>query len=888
MKKIMIFAALVAATLAFFSCTAVVEQDVLTNDVLVLSVDGGEMETRADATSFETAVNSFDFFFFKDAAGTEPIEGMHGHVEGSSTTLDTQEGAAYAPLRSVTSYVYILANYPDADAIDHTVDWKLADLLALEVDSPILTGKETEENPITHDEEETGVVSFASGLVMDSWRNVNGTDVYTTELTPTTIQEQRTVTVPLARLAAKVTVDITVVPSVNINGYVWKSHPELLKAYYVNALNNMATVAGTPVKRSDIPAADVADYKYETYPTPYPMSPALSPTVYSYTTNPFYTYPQEWTSDDNGEPYIKIQMPWLNDNDKTREEGDETPELSMGSTTFYYKVTLPKPDEDGKWTLERNKWYKVGVTLSMLNPPDEYADLDFTCSVYPWSESGWKGGTPLSSARFFDVPVREFTMYSEEELAIPYSSSSTVTAYFEEVSYWFYGSTNGTHYQFRFDPADEVSQMYLPTDQDSDGQTLNVTNYAGVSVSAAKDLNEYKLEADGKAVNFTHKLTDIFSVRTIKVVLKNEEGRTAEVLITQHPAIEVVAHNSKNAFLDGWYYLGTEDVCDADGNLTGYKFTSSGNQYMPNKNYWRTRTAWRNGGQNHYDELNGTLYSGGSTSVKADHFFLTEVSVSAFSETNNKYKVRAGSNTGAITEKSYRLGDPRVPASKHYNSTTATGDTPRFVLWDYLYSDKAKRTKNADGTYTEYNESEDVTGTWVEPLKILIGSQSADDQNIIAPRLLVSSHMNITSGVKWNNSDGTGIVQRCAMYQENGYPAGRWRLPTEAEFAFMMQLQADGTLPGLFAEGCWYRMADGRRIHVGTGNNVYPYTASNSGTVYIRMVYDLWYWGDDHTDGVERIHTNMTDWELADEDGDGIPNWKERWADYYHPNMHEH
>ena len=267
-------------------------------------------------------------------------------------------------------------------------------------------------------------------------------------------------------------------------------------------------------------------------------------------------------------------------------------------------------------------------------------------------------------------------------------------------------------------------------------------------------------------------------------------------------------------------------------------------------------------------------------------------SVSAFTEQNNKYQVRANNDNGAITTKSYRLGDPRVPASTHYNSTTATGATPRFVLKDYLYSDRAKREKRDNGTYREYNDAADVTKAWEEPLKILIASQEAEDQNIIAPRLLVSSHMNITSGVNWNNSDGTGVVQRCAMYQEAGYPAGRWRLPTEAEFAFMMKLQSDGTLPGLFADNCYYRIADGRLIHVGTGNNVIPYTRDTppSGTnVYIRMVYDIWYWGLDPTEGVEKIRTSdmMTTWEKEIDPATGLPNWKAHWADYYHANMHE-
>ena len=280
MKKIMILAAIAAASLTAFSCQGVVQGPEADNDVLILTLDSGELETKAADTSFETAIDHFDFFFFSDAEGTAPISGMHGRAEGSSKRLDTQEGADFALLRAVTSYVYILANYPSE--LDHSRDWTLAELLALEVDSKIVTEKKTETNPITGDDEETGKVTYASNLVMDSWQEVGGDDVYTVKLTPTKIQEQRNVTIGLSRLAAKITVDITVVPNVTIGGNVWKSHPELLTAYYVNALNNKATVQATPVMRSTL--TDEAAYEYLSYPKAYPMTPAPQADVYSYTT----------------------------------------------------------------------------------------------------------------------------------------------------------------------------------------------------------------------------------------------------------------------------------------------------------------------------------------------------------------------------------------------------------------------------------------------------------------------------------------------------------------------------------------------------------------------------------------------------------------------------
>ena len=872
-KYILIIAAIFTAALLAPGCYPN-ENVELNTKGLTISLFSDEPETKADPTR-ETTIDHFDYFFFKDATGTELIDvTMQGRATGSSKTFETGIGKDFVKLRKVTSYVYIIANFPGN--IAHNRAWTLEQLKALEFESKLVTAVDNE----------TGAVTFFTDMVMDSYNKT--ADSYLTELTPARVEEDRSVTIGLTRIASKLALNFTIPASVpgSMTGENEKWTPVLkdLRAYYVNALNNRSTVGATPVKRSAIPEAAVDNYQYFSYPTNYPISPnpltVTDPLTitdpdykYEFSIGDVYTYPQTWTGGENGEPYFKIQITWWSN--------------VRGTANFYYKICVPKPATDGTVTIDRNTCYVVDVNLDVIDTENEYVVVDpAKYTVHEWAVNEWKGGSGMAAARFFDVPKREFILYSDETVDIPFSSNSAVSAIFTEVSYHYYGSTNGTHYHFRYPVADSVYQMTLPQDKDSDNQSLNVTNYAGISVDAAKDKNEYKLEPAAKYVKFTHALTDIFSVRTIKILLKNEEGRSAEVTITQHPAIEVVANNSKNAFLDGWYYLGNEDVRDADGHLTGYTYTPTGNPNMPHIPYWRTRSNWGASGSDQY----GTLFANGKTSVKADHFFTTVVSVSAFTETNNKYKVRSGSNTGAITEKSYRLGDPRVPASTHYNSTTSSGATPRFVLRNYLYSDRARRTKNPDNTYTETNVSSDVTRAWDQPLKILIGSQNDDDQNIIAPRLLVSSHMNITSGVKWNNTDGSGVVQRCAMYQENGYPAGRWRLPTEAEVAFMMRLQADGTLPGLFASNCNYWLANGQMIHIGTDGNIYPYVSNRSGTVYIRMVYDLWYWGEDPTEGVEKIRTPamMTDWEKAMSEDGVTPNWKAHWADYYHPNMHEH
>lgn len=157
-------------------------------------------------------------------------------------------------------------------------------------------------------------------------------------------------------------------------------------------------------------------------------------------------------------------------------------------------------------------------------------------------------------------------------------------------------------------------------------------------------------------------------------------------------------------------------------------------------------------------------------------------------------------------------------------------------------------------------------------------------QNYIAPKIRVASN--------WGNTDPTsyqGAQKRCAAYQENGYPAGRWRLPTAAEIQFIMTLSDKGRIPNLFLPTArayywaggkygiggerssqatgnkyvardlssytnfyWATMNDGGR-YTGYMFNYGNYqSGSDSGNnnnthrgAWTRCVYDEWYWGED-------------------------------------------
>ena len=103
-----------------------------------------------------------------------------------------------------------------------------------------------------------------------------------------------------------------------------------------------------------------------------------------------------------------------------------------------------------------------------------------------------------------------------------------------------------------------------------------------------------------------------------------------------------------------------------------------------------------------------------------------------------------------------------------------------------------------------------------------------------------------------------GAQKRCAAYQENGYPAGRWRLPTKAEIEYLMTLSQKNKIPKLFDPEDWagywaggkiFMILDGTLKFIDangvtpTANNYYYSIGGTNYQVWARCVYDEWYWG---------------------------------------------
>lgn len=125
----------------------------------------------------------------------------------------------------------------------------------------------------------------------------------------------------------------------------------------------------------------------------------------------------------------------------------------------------------------------------------------------------------------------------------------------------------------------------------------------------------------------------------------------------------------------------------------------------------------------------------------------------------------------------------------------------------------------------------------------------------VAPKILVASSYSALNSPDYTVNKATA-EKRCAAYQENGYPAGRWRVPTAAEIMFMAKLSKYSFIPSLFnftntSAGYW--SANGKVNGSGSGDPTLNENDTTSGGG-LRCVYDVWYWGE------EPYEENATTW----------------------------
>lgn len=206
------------------------------------------------------------------------------------------------------------------------------------------------------------------------------------------------------------------------------------------------------------------------------------------------------------------------------------------------------------------------------------------------------------------------------------------------------------------------------------------------------------------------------------------------------------------------------------------------------------------------DDYKGYVYVYNYNTVDSNNDWRSVRGASDGGNTSNKNPNMYVITVSALDNNDYILGDPRTTTSISGNSTG----------WSINNQDD-----NGERLQYYYETKTDNSA-----------------ELIIAPRFrMASSHGKCNGDISYTNAK-----RRCAAYQEDGYPAGRWRVPTTAEFKYIAKLSSEGKIPHLYSNNGKYWTSTEFCTYSTSGT----VTEGNStdGEAYVRCVYDEWYWGD--------------------------------------------
>ena len=502
---------------------------------------------------------------------------------------------------------------------------------------------------------------------------------------------------------------------------------------------------------------------------------------YDYSHTPFYSYPFSWKETDTHVPTFIIAVPWSKLNPGTGSDTYGTPEIT------YYQV---HPNMlTGK--LQSNYFYRMYMKIETVGSTDNTTPVDITPSGYriqPWGE------VKVNTHKDVTGDLYRYTYLVVDPTSVVLNNTSTTTLHYTSSS----ALTKDTKIT-------KVEYNSYETPGQVTHHTLTADDLAKLTT------NRYELDYTSTPgqIRFTHNVDDgTYAAKTITIQVANDDGLSELVTITQYPAIYMHTFVGDNAFVDG-YFSHVADRASSIGDAISNRYSSG---YYNSVNYGNIRTSGGSYYTYYQNTQNVTVPYGSMVKALAQtsggivNNSITEITVTSFNSNNGFYEANG-------TKYYYQIGDPRTNAN--YSSsdlqpylTKQEYDNYYRVYWLTLTSwgDNAAKIKKASNTKT-----------------------------IIAPQFFVSSGWNSSTSVTFANAQ-----KRAATYQEAGYSAGRWRLPTEAEIMFITARQREGVIPVLFAmdSSSNYWASSGRLYRNGQF-----YDASSNAQGYMRFVYDTWYWG---------------------------------------------
>lgn len=471
---------------------------------------------------------------------------------------------------------------------------------------------------------------------------------------------------------------------------------------------------------------------------------------------PFYSYSSDWSADGKDqEAYLTLIVPW---------QKSDAPGVFHNT---YYQVPINGLTED----LIRNNYYKISLKVSRLGTFTEGDAVTITPGTYIILD--WTTNTidaDMLDYRYLVVDQKEYTIYNQEELYIPFASSHdteivSVTCTQEDLSTVGADPKAVTGYSLTRNDVTKLIHFQNDLENDMSKDGFDFTPITLTFTIQHKDNTNYK--------------------EVIKVI--------------QYPAIFAEAKMNSD-YASG----GANDGVTGIGGELGFVWVNGYNTSSDQTDY------------SYFGSVHGIYDYSQSTGAKITN--------------PNMYVMTITSVQGT----DYVVGDPRV-----YENATSFIEDYHWCPAPYFTDNSVSSSQNHTLTY--YYPTDYASRTY----------------NMVAPKFRVASAYSVTYAEQV--TDINTAKGRCASYQEDGYPAGRWRMPTKAEYEFIVYQSYKGRIPVLYdtSKNYWCAHGYGKpnaqgKVDMNGNVNATTGNLTLNGGASIRCVYDEWYW-EDYLQGKDKI-----------------------------------
>lgn len=595
--------------------------------------------------------------------------------------------------------------------------------------------------------------------------------------------------ISLKRLASKLTVSVHISQTVHGLEKDWTPDYQNISVQILNA-RNKGLLSGAEFSHAQ--GASETDNGIFDFDTRYGTAGEIQGATYQ-SVGPFYSYANSWTDpfDEENSTYAVIRVPFT-----------DNPNPAAGATVTYqaftYKVRL------GSSRLEPNKWYTQRVNIELLGTlhdgtPTEITDNTFT--VKDWSEVSTD--IRIEDHRLLDVTFGDVDVQETKDYNVAFGLAAT-------------------HDALNVVMLDNLDEVNIAL---SSSHPVTVT-------SVEKYYYDFSGNTASKVAAGTVTPAQDGSVFTAAYSASNSDLQNRNVVVT-------VTEKGMNKVLNVRHALDNRDS-DNDSKYDVSAF------YIKLHIRHSDKT----------DDTQSDTYSDIYLVQKPAISIVAEYTGDSFGTGGACLKVNNGTVGG--TRYDYNLGSNGTNSGTNTNfnqyviSISRLNPNSPYVIADPRVDKENASSFWSEAVYAKYISGHDADGKPIisdsnRKLSYYRPARTSGDANALKNQIAPSYRFASSHGAVEPISQ-VDASRRCATYQENGYPAGRWRVPTVAEVKFAMSLSANGKIPYLFgSEGSStsYWVSTGLVTIDRSSSTVTVEEETNvSGTHPVRCVYDEWYWTD--------------------------------------------